>query len=295
MRSASSALFLLSCLFVLLPVSSVVSETPEEAYNHAAELIKQKRYEDAIPFLDHAIELNPSFAEAYYQRAYAYHELGNLDRALQDYNRTIELAPTADAYLQRGAIFGNSRQYQKAIADYDAAIRISPDLTLAYSNRCRNHALLFQHQKAAADAVTYLEKDGWRGARSFAVIVAYFSYLALNQQETATDIATRCAESCDSSIWPYPVIRLFRGEIQETELLGLSKNHGELSESHVFLAYQSYFSPSTAVGKALHGDPYAAEHIDWVLKNDTQGNFSYELALALSELVKGINPKKPKQ
>jgi len=49
--------------------------------------------EIAIKIYDKAIELNPNFAEAYYNRGNAYSDLKQYERAIEDYNKAIELNP----------------------------------------------------------------------------------------------------------------------------------------------------------------------------------------------------------
>ena len=42
---------------------------------------------------DRAIEINPDFAKAYYNRGVAYGKLGNHRQAISDYDRAIEINP----------------------------------------------------------------------------------------------------------------------------------------------------------------------------------------------------------
>src|SRR5258707_14104206 len=53
---------------------------------------------------------------------------GEIDRAIADYDRTIELDPMdADAHVGRGRARYQKKDYAAAIADYDAALRLVPD------------------------------------------------------------------------------------------------------------------------------------------------------------------------
>lgn len=69
------------------------------------------RFDEAIAAVDTAIRLNPEHATAYANRGLAYINKGDLDRALADFNRAIEIAPIpvslrnrADAYRKLGNI-----------------------------------------------------------------------------------------------------------------------------------------------------------------------------------------------
>src|SRR5882724_1852333 len=63
-------------------------------------LIAQDDPEAAIEKLNQVIELKPDFAEAWYRRGNAYAALGDEDRALADYDRTIALNPYQFATLE---------------------------------------------------------------------------------------------------------------------------------------------------------------------------------------------------
>ena len=57
-------------------------------------------------------------ATAYHNRAVAYELIGDIDRAIADYTKTIELAPEdAAAYDNRGRAYARKGDYTRAIAD----------------------------------------------------------------------------------------------------------------------------------------------------------------------------------
>ncbi len=59
---------------------------------------------------------------AYFNRGNAYDDLGQYQRAIQDYTRAIQLDPDlAQAYYNRGIVYYNLGEYQRAIQDYDKA------------------------------------------------------------------------------------------------------------------------------------------------------------------------------
>jgi tetratricopeptide (TPR) repeat protein len=106
----------------------------------------------ALEYLNEAIRLKPDFVFAYQLRADAYVQLGEHQRAVQDYDTAINLIPDlVEAYNNRGATYAILDQHQKAIQDYDTAIRLKPDDAVAYSNRGNSSAQLGQHQRAVQD------------------------------------------------------------------------------------------------------------------------------------------------
>ncbi len=77
-----------------------------------------------------------SIRDAYYNRGAAKIEKGDLDGAIADYNRAIELNPKdARAYNNRGIAKRAKGDLDGAIADYNRAIELDPKLAIAYNNR----------------------------------------------------------------------------------------------------------------------------------------------------------------
>jgi len=83
--------------------------------------------ERAIEDYDKAIELNPGLAMAYNNRGNAYYALGQSERAIADYDKAITLNPgDAAAYTNRGTAYAALGQYERAIEDYSRFIELAP-------------------------------------------------------------------------------------------------------------------------------------------------------------------------
>ena len=96
---------------------------------------KQMWCDKAVAHYTEAIDLNPDFAAAYTNRGNAYGAKGDFGRAIQDYNKSIELNPEALVYTNRGVAYGEMCELDKAIQDYDKAIELNPEYADAYMNR----------------------------------------------------------------------------------------------------------------------------------------------------------------
>jgi Flp pilus assembly protein TadD len=106
----------------------------------------------AIADYDRAIELEPDYALAYNNRGVAYDDKGEVDRAIADYDRAIELKPDyAAAYNNRGVAYIHKGEVDRAIADFDRAIELEPDYALAYYNRGVAYLLKGEVDRAIAD------------------------------------------------------------------------------------------------------------------------------------------------
>ena len=74
-----------------------------------------------------------------------------VDVAFDDYNKAIQLNRTyAPAYYNRARIHQMRRDYGSALQDYDEAIRLQPDYSDAYYNRGVLHRAMGAVEKANA-------------------------------------------------------------------------------------------------------------------------------------------------
>nr|PZN53380.1 MAG: hypothetical protein DIU68_12730 [Chloroflexota bacterium] len=102
-----------------------------------------------------AIELNDEFAFAYGNRGNVHLQLDNDREALADFTRAIELDPTyANAYSGRAMIYNKLDRYNDAIADFTRAIELDTDgfmHQLNYSGRAFAYYLAGDYENALAD------------------------------------------------------------------------------------------------------------------------------------------------
>ena len=88
-------------------------------------------FEQAISDFSKAIELDPSEADAHYNRGLAYGELHRVGEAIADFEKAIELdANHAHAYYRRGLALAEHRRIAEATADLETAQRLSHDADL---------------------------------------------------------------------------------------------------------------------------------------------------------------------
>lgn len=117
----------------------------------------KKDYKAIIDASSHVIELDPQSDEAHNKRAW-YLALtdGNLEQALADANRAIELQPNEAHYFDtRGFVYYKLRQYDKALEDYDTAIDMNLDY--AYHGRGLTREAMGDTASAISDYTRFLE------------------------------------------------------------------------------------------------------------------------------------------
>jgi curved DNA-binding protein CbpA/Tfp pilus assembly protein PilF len=102
----------------------------------AIEWIRKGDLDRAIADLERAIELAPGDAKAYRQRGNAWGLKGDVDRALSDYDRALRLAPNDSAvFHDRGLMWQRNKELDKALVDLDRAVRMSFTDPQVYSDR----------------------------------------------------------------------------------------------------------------------------------------------------------------
>ena len=119
------------------PASSpATEESNRDLVNRGIEKGKRGDLDGAIADFNRAIELNPKDDAPYYNRAQAKRLKKDAAGAIADYTQAIELGSTNPAaYNNRGNARSENNDPDGAIADYTRAIELKPDYARAYYNR----------------------------------------------------------------------------------------------------------------------------------------------------------------
>lgn len=138
-----------ACTAVQSPVS-----IPPAALASAQDYLAQGDYdfergdcERAITDYGRAIALNPAFAEAYNNRAYAYMARQDYARALPDLDTALQIRPEyVNALMNRGDIHNYYYQidYERAVADYDRVLALDPRAP-GHTSVCGHRMLAVHH------------------------------------------------------------------------------------------------------------------------------------------------------
>lgn len=116
--------------------SDVVVEkqlTDKEFFQKGSSLFQQSNFTDAIIQFDKAINLNPSYTEAYGDRGASKANLGQYEGAISDYQKAEELGlKTSILYSNWGYAYYQLKQPDKALTYLEKAIEIDPNNGSAY-------------------------------------------------------------------------------------------------------------------------------------------------------------------
>ena len=108
--------------------------TKEEYYMYMG--LASTDAEERLKNYQKAYEENPKNLDVTINLANAYDELKDFDKAIEFYNKAIEIDKTcALAFNNRGYSYFNKKEYENALQDYDKAILLNPKLQIAKDNR----------------------------------------------------------------------------------------------------------------------------------------------------------------
>lgn len=119
----------------------------------------RRDFDGALADLNEAIKQMPAPTALYY-RALVFDQTDQLDRALGDLNKAIEIDPKNGSYYRaRSSIFSKRKDYARAIADVSTALGLSSRPQVEYSLRGILHEEAGEKDKAIADYQKVLEID----------------------------------------------------------------------------------------------------------------------------------------
>jgi tetratricopeptide (TPR) repeat protein len=134
-------------------------EEPEAYYNRAMAWLDLRDLERALADLDAVLRLNPEDAEAWNMRAIVEAERGNYARALRDIREAIERGHPS-GFVNQATILERAGRLQEALASLDRAIEERPDDVMAWAKRGLLRERLGDLEGARRDL-----REAWRRRR----------------------------------------------------------------------------------------------------------------------------------
>ena len=113
-----------------------------------------------------ALKIKPEFAAAYSNRGLAYAFLGQYEKAIEDYNRALELEPDGNTYYNRAMAYFNLKHYNKAIKDFKSALVKNFDMPELYYYMALAEYYIGKKQEACID-MQVAQSRGVSGAMDF--------------------------------------------------------------------------------------------------------------------------------
>jgi tetratricopeptide (TPR) repeat protein len=121
-------------------------------HNRGVSYAATGRVDLALRDLDRAIELNPDYPNAWFNRGELKYKQGDFAAAAVDYSSALKLNPKDSATLNgRGHALYRLERFGEALRDYGEAIKIDPDNPAALINRADVYSDIGQYSEAAKD------------------------------------------------------------------------------------------------------------------------------------------------
>lgn len=129
-------------------------------YMYAQEKYYAEDYDQAITYLDKAIQLNPEDTFYFLSRGSVKDALGKYDGAMDDYNQAIKLDPeNILVYDARAHSKDHIGDYKGAIDDYSKILKLDPNNGEAYTARGKINLKLKNYQAAVKDFTEAIRLD----------------------------------------------------------------------------------------------------------------------------------------
>lgn len=120
-------------------------------------------FKGAVKDYDKAIQLNPSVPEAYAGRVMVKYSLGDFEGMIDDCNKVIALNPSTSqlsvSYNYRGTAKIGLKDFDGAIQDFNKAIELDSSIAKGYNNRGYVKGYLGEHESAIQDYSKSIELD----------------------------------------------------------------------------------------------------------------------------------------
>lgn len=141
------------------PAIAELTETVEldpssaDAFRERAVLsLRRSDAKGAIADFTQAITLQPEMAAAHLGRGQAHLKLGRIDQAIHDFTEAVRLTPWDwQPWYRRGLAHAARKEHGQAVDDFTEVIRLSPELPDAYLQRAHALTQLGQYERAIGD------------------------------------------------------------------------------------------------------------------------------------------------
>lgn len=142
------------------------TDDAQDLFSRGHKALSEGEYHEAIECFSRAIGLRPEVSAGYRFRAYAYLELGDRVRALNDLDQAIRLKPDdPQMYADRAEELFLQKMYDLAVADCDRVLELDPGRVGQIALRGRCHAARGDTESALRDFASAIEGDPDNAAR----------------------------------------------------------------------------------------------------------------------------------
>jgi serine/threonine protein kinase/tetratricopeptide (TPR) repeat protein len=196
--------------------------SPEPHYGYGTYLAAVGRLSEAIPQIQHAVELDPLGLFWNEQLGGLYCGSHQYDMAIEQWQKALDIDPNFWlAHMDLGAVHAHQGQYDRAIAEFQKAVSLSGDSALATGYLGYGYAVAGRKSKAEEkiQELKELSKHRYVPALSIAVI-----YAGLGEKDRAFDWLEKAYDQREGWLGWYflldPEFDFLRADSRYNDLLG---------------------------------------------------------------------------
>lgn len=117
-------------------VREIAREVAVALVDLGTKCMEAEDFDEAKDWYDHAINVSPDFAEAYFHKGLALKKLGQLDSSIQFLSEAARLKPDeADYFYNRAIVRARAGQLKESIDDLNVTLELEPRHANGYYNR----------------------------------------------------------------------------------------------------------------------------------------------------------------
>ncbi len=161
--------------------------------NEGVRAMQEGNEEEAIRLLTAAIQQDAKSDLAYYDRAVAYFNSGDYQKAFDDFNMCISLAPSKPEYYQaRIGAAEAIKNFDQVVADYNFLLGLNP----RNQNYLQNLGTFYMEQKRYGEAIlTFSKLINIKPNNKYALFQRAYANAQLNQLMLRTELSQLLAHS----------------------------------------------------------------------------------------------------
>jgi tetratricopeptide (TPR) repeat protein len=131
----------------------------EEWLDKVVSLRKEGKHEDAEKMIEEKSRIVPKTAQDFFDRGLARRSLRNLEAALFDFQKCVELSPeNSEAYLHLGWTLSNLERYEEALKTFEKLIELRPDEMEGHHGRSQSLFALKRYEEVIAYSEELVER-----------------------------------------------------------------------------------------------------------------------------------------
>jgi len=120
----------------------------------------ERQFEQAIFYLNRAIEIDPLYKSVYNTLAYTYNEMGDFEKSIWAINKYISLAPDEpNPYDTRADLYAYNGKLNQAIESYKKALEIKPDFYTSLAKLASMYIYKNEYSKAESCYMAVFASD----------------------------------------------------------------------------------------------------------------------------------------